>query len=141
VQVAHLGAVGSRPVEAQAFGLRVAQRQLEPVAKRDQRLAVQLLLLVRGHLALARLAHAVALLGLGQDDGRAATLLHRRRVGREDLHQVVTPTLQAIDLLVGQALRQCGEFRVLAEEVLAVEADRLLRQRSGTVRRPSARRP
>jgi hypothetical protein len=39
-----------------------------------------------------------------------------------DLHQVVAAALQAVDLLVGEALRQRGELRVLAEEVVAVVA-------------------
>jgi hypothetical protein len=34
-----------------------------------------------------------------------------------DLHQVVAAALEAVDLLVGQALRQRGQFGVLAEEV------------------------
>ena len=39
-----------------------------------------------------------------------------------DLHQVVAATFKAVNLRIGQALRQGREFGVLAEEVLAVEA-------------------
>jgi O-acetyl-ADP-ribose deacetylase (regulator of RNase III) len=77
---------------------------------------------VRGHLALARLAHAVALLGVGQDHRGLALVRAGGRVGGVDLHQVVAAALEAVDLLVRHTLGQRGQFGVLAEEVVAVEA-------------------
>ena len=67
-------------------------------------------------------AHAVALLGVRQDHGRLAAVRGRRGVGGMDLHQVVAAALEAVDLLVGHALREARELLVLAEEVVAVEA-------------------
>ena len=52
-------------------------------------------------LAFARLAHAVALDGLGEDHGRLALVLHRRRVGGIDLVRIVAAAVQAPDLVVG----------------------------------------
>ena len=43
-------------------------------------------------------------------------------VGGVDLHEVVAAALEAVDLLVRHALRQTRPARVLAEEVVAVEA-------------------
>ena len=122
MQVSHLGAVFRRLEEFEVGRLLVGQRQVEAVAKFDQRRIVQLLLAVRGHLALAGRAHAVALLGVRQDHGGLAAVRGGRGVGGVDLHQVVAAALQAVDLLVGHALRQALELLVLAEEVVAVEA-------------------
>jgi hypothetical protein len=121
-QVLHLGAVLGGLVEGQALGLLVAERQVEAVAEFDQVRIVQLLLAVGGHLALAGRSHAVALLGMGQDHRGLAAVGSRRRIGRMDLHQVMAAALQAVDLLVGQPLGQGGQFRALAEEMLAVVA-------------------
>ena len=52
--------------------LRVGERQREAVAEGDELLGVELLLLMRGHAPLPRRAHAVALLGLGEDHGGLA---------------------------------------------------------------------
>ena len=79
VQVAHLGAVVGRLEELERRGLLVGQRQVEAVAEGDQVVALELLLLVRRHAALAGAAHAVALLGLRQDHGRLAAAALRRR--------------------------------------------------------------
>jgi hypothetical protein len=122
VQVAHLGAVFRRFEEFQVGGLRVGQRQVEAVAEFDQRGLVQLLLAVRGHLALARLAHAVALLGVRQDHRGLAAVLRGGGVGGVDLDQVVAAALEAVDLLVRHALGQLFQLLVLAKEVVAVEA-------------------
>ncbi len=121
-QVLHLGAVVPRLVERQSGGLRVAQRQVEAVAEFDEVGVVELLLAVRGHLALAGLAHAVALLGVREDHRGLAAVARGGSIGRVDLHQVMPAALQAVDLLVGHALRQRGQFGGLAEEVVAVVA-------------------
>ena len=136
MQVAHLGAVVGRLVERQRRGLLVRQRQVEAVAEGDQVLALELLLLVRGHAALAGLAHAVALLGLRQDHGRLARGARRRVVGGVDLHQVVAAALQAVDLLVGQALRQRRELPGPGRRSARGCSGRPWRRRSGTGRRP-----
>ena len=46
----------------------------------------------------------------------------RRGVGGVDLDDVVAAALEAVDLLVGHALRQARQLLVLAKEVVAVEA-------------------
>ena len=122
LQVAHFRAVGVWLDEFECGGLFVSQWQLEAVAEGDEVFTPQLLLLVCGHPALTCGAHAVALLGLRQDHGRAACGLHGLVVRGIDLHQIVTASLEQVDLLVAQALHQGGELWVLAEEVLAVVA-------------------
>ena len=127
VQVAHFDTVIGRLVERQRGGLLVAERQIEAVAKADQVGVLELLVRVRGHLALTG-AHAVALLGVRQDDRWLADVRRRCRIGRVDLHQIVAAALQAIDLFVGHALRQPFQFLVLTEEGVAVEASVLGRE-------------
>ena len=100
----------------------VGQRQAEAVAKGDQVGVVELLLLVRGHAALTGVAHAVALFRLRQDHDRLVAVRGGCGIGRMDLHQIMSAALQAVDLLVGQALRECGQRRVLAEKMFAVVA-------------------
>jgi len=70
-------------------------------------------------LALAGLAHAVALDGLGQDHRRSADVVHRGLVGGVDLRRVVPTARQRPDLVVGHVLDQVEQLGVLAEEVLA----------------------
>ena len=82
---------------------------------------VELLLLVRGHAALRRGAHAVALLGLGEDHGRLARVARGVPVRREDLHRVVAAAAQAIDVVVREVRHELLQLRILVEEVLAVE--------------------
>src|SRR3954462_13844446 len=71
VQVVHLGAVVVGLVERALGDLLVGERELEAVAEREQRAARHLLLLVGDVLALAGLAHPVALDRLGEDHGGA----------------------------------------------------------------------
>jgi hypothetical protein len=115
-------AVGRWLVEGQMDGLLVGQRQLEAVSELQQLVVFELLLAVRGHPALAGAAHAVTLLGVRQDHGGLAAVRRSGGIGGVDLHQVVPAALEAVDLLVGQALGQARQFGVLAEEVLAVVA-------------------
>ena len=121
MQVVQLGAVGGRLVEAQADHVRVGQRQIEPVAESQQGVGLQLLLLVRAHLALAPVAHAVALLGLGQDDGGLAGSVCRRVIGRVNLDGIVAAALEPIDVRVGQVGDDGLQFGIFVEEMLAVE--------------------
>ena len=73
-QVAHLRAVVAGPIEGKRRDLGVPDRQRKAVAEAQQGVDVELLLLVHGHARLAGLAHAEALLGLGEDDGGPATM-------------------------------------------------------------------
>ena len=92
---------------------------LEAVAERAQHVLAHLLLLVGDVLALAGLAHPVALDRLGQDHRRRADVVHGRLVGRVDLRRVVAAARQRPDLVVGHVRDQVEQLRVLAEEVLA----------------------
>ena len=120
LQVLRLGAAFGRAEEALRPRVVVAHRQVEAVHEVHQVLAIELLLLVRGHAALADRAHAVALLGLGQDDHRRAAVRHRRGVGGVDLHQVVPAAVEAVDLVVGHRADQRLQLGALAEELVAV---------------------
>ena len=70
-------------------------------------------------LALAGLAHAVALDGLGEDQGRLALVLHRGVVGGVDLERIMAAAGERPDLVVGHVGDQRLRLGVLAEEVLA----------------------
>ncbi|MNF59912.1 hypothetical protein D3C84_415140 [compost metagenome] len=121
MQIAHFSAVFSGFEEAQRGGLFIGQRQVETIAERDQRLPVELLLLVHGHLALPGIAHAEAFLGLRQNHRGLSALAHRALVGGENLHHVVATAFEAVDLFIGQALGQMCQGFVLAKELIAVE--------------------
>ena len=69
-------------------------------------------------LAFARLAHAVALDGLGQDHGRLALVVHRGVIGGIDLVRVVAAAVELPDFLVAHVRDQRLQLLVLAEEVL-----------------------
>ena len=122
VQVLHLGRVVGRLVQPERDDVVVGERQREAVAELLQRVVVELLLLVGAHLALAPVAHAVALLGLGEDHRRLALVRGGRAVRGVDLHRVVAAAAQAVDVLVGHVGDDRLQLRVLVEEVLAVEA-------------------
>ena len=111
MQVLHLRAVGAGLVEAQLRHVLVRERQREAVAECEQRLVVELLLLVGAHLALAPVAHAVALLGLREDHRGLALVLARRVVGGIDLHRVVAAAAQAVDVVVAHAGDQLAQLR------------------------------
>ena len=108
-------------MEANRLHILVGQRQVEAVAEGAQRFGVEFLLLVRAHLALPRLAHAVAFLGLGKDHRRAPLVVRGGCIGGEDLHRIVTATAQAVDVRVGHVRDQCLQIRVFVEEMLAIE--------------------
>ena len=78
-----------------------------------------LLLLVGDHLPLAGLAHAVALDGLGENDGRLALVLGGGLVGGVDLHRIVAAARQRPDLIVGPVGDHRRGLGIAAEEILA----------------------
>ena len=80
---------------------------------------VHLLLLVGDVLALAGLAHPVALDRLGEDHRRLAVVLGRRLVGRVDLALVEAAAVERPDLLVAHVGDHRLQLRLDAEEVLA----------------------
>ena len=118
-QVVLLGAALGEPQERHLGDLVVGDVDGEPVAERAQHVLAHLLLLMGDVLALAGLAHPVALDGLGQDHRRRADVVHRRLVRRVDLGRVVPAAAQRPDLVVGHVRDQVQQLGVLAEEVLA----------------------
>ena len=119
-QVAHLRAVVGGAEEALRQRVVVAHRQPEAAHEVEQVGALELLLLVRRHAALAAGAHAIALHGLGQDHHRRAAVRHGGGVGGVDLDEVVAAAVQAVDLVVGHGVDQQLQLRALAEEAGAV---------------------
>ncbi|EBA08345.1 hypothetical protein SSE37_16073 [Sagittula stellata E-37] len=97
----------------------VSHRNAEAVPHRLELVHLHLLLLVGGVLALAGSAHAVALDGLDQQNGRLALGLGGAQEGVVDLLRIVTAAAQRPDLIVGPVLHQFGGLRILAEEMLA----------------------
>ena len=97
----------------------------EARAERAQVRLVHLLLLVRDVLALTRLAHAVALDGAREDDGRLPLRFVGALVGVVDLRRIVAAEAQALQLVVGQVLDHVEQPRIGAEEVLAEVGTRL----------------
>ena len=91
------------------------------VAELAQRFVVEFLLLV-GALLAAPMAHAVALLGLGEDHRGLALVVRGGVVCGVDLHRVVPAPAQAVDVVVTHVGDELAQLRVLVEEVLAVEA-------------------
>ena len=114
-----LGRVLGRLVERDVADLLVGQLELEAVAEGQQRRLVHLLLLMGDVLALAGLAHPVALDRLGQDHGRRAVVLGRGLVGGVDLALVEPAAVERPDLLVGHVGDHRPQLRRDAEEVLA----------------------
>ncbi|MDN3714028.1 hypothetical protein QWZ10_23665 [Paracoccus cavernae] len=83
---------------------------------------------MRGHAAFAGIAHAVALLGLGEDHRRASLMRLGRRESRVKLAEVMAATLERMDLGIGHmgdeiAGRGVGikEFRAVVIAVLAAQ--------------------
>ena len=77
--------------------------------------------LMRDHAPLAPVAHAVALFGLGQDDGGLARMVGGGVVGGIDFHRVVAAAAQAVDVGVGHVGGECLQLRVFVEKMFAVE--------------------
>ncbi len=120
MQVLHLRAVVRWLVKLHLFDVLVRERQAEAVAKRLEVVEAELLLLMRGHPALARGAHAEALHRLREDHRRLAAMRERLRIRCVKLAHVVAAAAQAVDVLVAQLRSECGKLGVLAEETLAV---------------------
>ncbi len=118
-QILHLLAVLGEAQERELVQVLVGHRNFEAVAEAAQRVVAELLGLVGDHLPLARRAHAVALDGLGEDDGRLALVLDRRLVGGVDLERVVAAAGQRPDLRVGPVLDHRRRLGIAAEEMLA----------------------
>ena len=82
-----------------------------------QRADVELLRLMRDHARFAGLAHAKALLGLGEDHGRAAARRPRLLEGGVKLAEIVAAALQPVDLAIRHARHQRPHLRVFVEEM------------------------
>ena len=98
MKIFHLGTVLGRLVKTQGHGVLIRQRQIETIAKRQQGLMVELLLLMRAHLALADRPHAVALLGLRQNDCRLTGMTQSGVIGGMDLQRIMSASAQTIDI-------------------------------------------
>ena len=119
--VLDLGAVVGRAVVGRLGNLVVGHRDLEAVAECLDRLLAHLLLLVRDVLPFPGLAHAVALDGLGEDDGGLTLVLHCRGVRRINLLRVVTAAVEPPDVIIAHVGDHVLQLLILAEEVLAGE--------------------
>src|SRR4029077_19160220 len=100
LDVRRFRALRRRPGERRGADLLVAQRQAEAVAEAQQRLRAHLLLLVGDVLALAGIAHPVALDRLRKDDRGLTRVRDRGRVRRLDLDRIVAAAIELPDLLV-----------------------------------------
>ena len=119
-QVGKLGAFFGRSIEFEVFHLVIAERQLKTVAKGDQRIDIELLCLMRGHSGLARAAHSVSLLGLGEDRCRLAFRPPSRLEGRKEFAKVVAAALQRVDFAIGHMGNQSARFLVFRKEMLEI---------------------
>src|SRR5699024_5970487 len=98
----------------------VAYRNLKIIAEALQGIRRHVLLLVSDVLTFAGTAHAIALDGLGQDDGGATVVgVRSAMISGIDLVRVMAATIESADVLVRHVGDHGGRFRVLAEEILA----------------------
>ena len=118
LEVDGLGRVRRGSVVGDLGKFVVRDRQVEAVPEVLEFLEIELLDLMGRVLRFARVAHAVSLDGLGEDDGRLSLVMHGGVIGRVDLERIVAAPVQMHDVVVGQVGDQRLEFRVLAEEVL-----------------------
>jgi hypothetical protein len=114
-----LGTALGEADEGNLLQLVVREVDLEAVPELLEDRLAHLLLLVGDVLGLARLAHAVALDGLGEDEGRLALVLGGGAVGGKDLARIVTAAGQAPDLVVAHVGDQGRRLGITAEEMLA----------------------
>ena len=122
MHVAHLRAVIGGFPELQCLDVGVGNRQRETVAERQQCVVFHFFLLVRAHLALAPMPHAVTLFCLGEDHRRPAVMVHRSVIGGVNLHRVMAAATQAVDVFIRQVRYQRLQVGVLVEKLFAVEA-------------------
>ncbi len=118
-QIHHLRRVGCRTVVRHAREVVVGQRNAELIAKVLQVLETQLFHGVRRVLRLAAFAHSVTLDGLREDDGRLASMMHRRVIRRVDLERIVAAAVQTHDVGIGEFLHHLQQLGRFAEEMLA----------------------
>ncbi len=116
-QVEHLRAVFSRAVELELLDLLLRDRHFETAREVGHLRVIELLLLVRGVAAFARLAEPVALHGFGQDDRRPSLVLDGALEGVVDLHGIVAAAAQRREFFVAHVLDEFEQFRILAEEL------------------------
>ena len=119
VEVRNLGTVGRRPVERGVARGLVRDGDFEARTEVRDLLLVELLLLVGDVAAFARLAQAVALDGVGQDERRLSLGFDGGFVGVIDLARIVAAAAEAQQVVVAQVGDEIEQLRVLAEEVLA----------------------
>src|SRR5690554_45477 len=120
LHVHQLRTVRRRAVVWNVFQLFVLQRNTEAVTEGFQGVDIQLLQGVRGVLGFACRTEAITLDGVGQNHGGLAVrVVYRLVVGRVNLVRVVATTVQLLDIFVRKVFRQLGQFRMLAEELLA----------------------
>ena len=116
--VLDFGGVQGGAVGDAVFGSLVGDGDVEALDEGGEGVVGELLFRV-GSVAGLRGAEAVALDGLGEDDGGAALVLDGLFVGVVDLFGVVAAAMEEAKLLVGLVRDEGEEFGVFAEEVLA----------------------
>ena len=98
--------------------LIVGNRNVEAITQLADGIHRHLLLLVGDVHRFAGFAHAIALDGLGENDGRLALVVGRRLERRVDLVRIMAAAVQCPDVVVGPIGHHSLEFRGV-EEVLA----------------------
>ena len=106
------------PVVGHALQFGIGERNVEAVAEVLKALKVQFLHLMGGVLRLARIAHAVALDGLGQDHRRLALVVDRGVIGGIDLVGIVAAAIEPVDVIIGEVLDHFQQRLVAPEEAL-----------------------
>ena len=118
VEILHLRRVLGRPVERHVGDDVVGQGNAEAPTELAKLLFVQLFLLVGDVAAFAGLAHAVALDGLGEDDGGFALGVLRGLEGGVDLERIVPAAVHLGELHVGEMIHHAEQFGIPAKEML-----------------------
>ncbi|MNN01042.1 hypothetical protein D3C81_1136490 [compost metagenome] len=101
------------------FQLGITDGQREAVAERAHGVGAHLFQLMVDVLPLARLAHAEALDGLGQDHGGTARRAHGLGIRGVHFLRVVAAARELPDVVVRHVRHQRQQFRILAKEMLA----------------------
>src|SRR5579864_8624722 len=99
--------------------LLIGDVQLKAIAELAQGIFAHLFLLVGDVLTFPRLSHAIALDGLGKDDGWLRSVRGCLRISRIDLPRIVATTIERPDLVIRPVGYQRGQLWILAEEMLA----------------------
>ncbi len=114
-------AVFRRADELEFLDVRVGNRQVKAIAERAHRFDFHLLGLVRDVLRFARLAHAVALDRLGEDDRGLPFVIESRFICRVHFARIVAAALQRPNVFVAHVGDKFGRFRIASEEIVAHE--------------------